>query len=106
MLGDGDGVGVTQRVPAVFVGSMPAIHIDRIGNAIPSGGGHLGGIAARRDGIPLGRRHNAFGEADRHTVVNEVEGAIYAAVGGEVGAVASVGGGHYHVLDTATSEQE
>lgn len=36
--GDADGVGVVQRVPAIAVGGVPTVDIDRIGNAIPSGG--------------------------------------------------------------------
>lgn len=92
--GDADGVGVVQRVPAIAVGGVPTVDIDGVGNAIPSSGGHLGSIAARRDGIPLGRRHNAFGEADGHTIVDVLADAIRSGINAKVSAVASVGRGH------------
>ena len=100
---NGDSVGAITEVLAVAVGGVVAVDIDCVGNAIPSGGGHLGGIAARRDGIPLGRRHNALGEADGHTIVDVLADAIRLGINAKVGAVASVGGGHDHVLGAAAT---
>ena len=117
--GDGDSVGVVPRVPAVAVGGVVAVDIDCVGNAIPPGGGYLEGIAARRDGIPsrtphslnlagtpLGRRQNALGEADGHTVVDVLADAIRSGINAKVGAVASVGGWHGHVLGAATTHED
>ena len=88
--GDADGVGVVQRVPAIAVGGVPTVDIDGVGNAIPSGGGHLGSIAARRDGIPLGRRHNTFGKTDGHAVADILADAIRSGINAKVSAVAAV----------------
>ena len=104
--GDADGVGVVQRVPAIAVGGVPTVDIDGVGNAIPSGGGHLGGIAARRDGIPLGRRHNALGEADGHTVVDVLADGIRLGINAKMGAIASVGRGNDHVLGAAGEHRQ
>ena len=104
--GDGDGVGAITEVPSVAVGGVVAVDIDCVGNAIPSGGGHLGGIAARRDGIPLGRRHNALGEADGHTVVDVLADGIRLGINAKMGAIASVGRGHDHVLGAAGEHRQ
>ena len=104
--GDGDSVGAITEVPSVAVGGVPTVDIDCVGNAIPSGGGHLEGIAARRDGIPLGRRHNAFGKTDRHTVVDVLADGIRLGINAKVRAVASVGGGHDHVLGAAGEHRQ
>ena len=117
VLGDADGVGVVQRVPAIAVGGVPTVDIDRVGNAIPSSGGHLGSIAARRDGIPLrtphslnlagtplGRRHNAFGKTDGHAVADILADAIRSGINAKVSAVASVGRGHGDVAGGVAGE--
>ena len=117
--GDGDSVGAITEVPSVAVGGVPTVDIDRVGNAIPSGGGYLEGIATRRDGIPsrtphslnlagtpLGSRHNALGEADGHTVVDVLADGIRSGINAKVGAVASEGGGHDHVLGAAGEHRQ